>query len=80
MFFAAPRWLLCAPRQRSRRGFLMKTPAEFRFLMCVCERTLDAMLLTYSRARGFFDPITNLDAVPVVGKIVGWRYEMENCL
>lgn len=52
----------------------MRPPAQFRLLLCACERATDHMLLTYSSERGFFEPITNLDAEPVVGKVLDWRY------
>lgn len=55
----------------------MRMPAEFRILECVCERTPHPMLLTYSKARGFFEPVTNLDARPVVGKVLSWKYAQE---
>lgn len=52
----------------------MRHPAEFRLLDCACERASEPMLLTYSSERGFIEPITNLDAEPVVGKVLDWRY------
>jgi hypothetical protein len=51
-------------------------PAEYRSLVCICEKTGpdDPILLTYSRERGFFEPITNRLAYPVVGKVISWKY------
>lgn len=52
----------------------MRHPAEFRLTECVCERAPHIMLLAFSRGRGFFEPITNLDAEQAVGKVLAWRY------
>lgn len=53
-----------------------RKPAEYRSLECECELTGpdDLVILTYSHERGFFEPITNRLAEPVVGKVLRWRY------
>lgn len=58
----------------------MRKPAEYRSLECICEKTgpSDPMILTYSRERGFFEPITNRLAEPVVGKVLSWRYRTDD--
>lgn len=55
----------------------MKNPREYRLLECKCEKTLQPMLLCYSRSRGFFEPVTNLTAEPVVGRVLAWQYAVE---
>lgn len=52
----------------------MIMPAEYRLLECICEKTPHPMLLCYSKARGFFEPITNLDAEPIAGRVLAWQY------
>lgn len=52
----------------------MRSPAEYRLVVCACERSPGPILLTYSKAQGFFEPITNLDAAGVVGKVLSWTY------
>lgn len=54
----------------------MRAPREYKPLVCQCERASN-MLLTYSRERGFFEPITNQDAEPVVGNVLSWEYDNE---
>lgn len=55
-------------------------PAEYRALLCICEKTGpdDPMILTYSKERGFFEPITGCLAFPVVGKVLSWKYRYPN--
>lgn len=59
----------------------MRMPAEYRWLECTCEKTGpdDPMILTYSRERGFFEPLTNRAAEPVVGKVLSWKYYQRLC-
>ena len=52
----------------------MIMPKEFVLLSCVCERAQAPVLLCYTKARGFFEPITNTDAAPVVGRVLTWSY------
>ncbi len=54
----------------------MKMPSEYVTLECICEKTgpKNPMILTYSKERGFFEPITNRDAEPIVGKVLSWKY------
>jgi len=50
-------------------------PAQHEALECRCAKFPNEWLnLTYSHERGFFEPVTNLDAEPVVGRILEWRY------
>ena len=51
-----------------------REPRSFVMLECQCSETDDVMLLTFAPDRGFFEPITGLDAYPAVGKIIAWRY------
>lgn len=55
----------------------MRKPAQYRSLLCICEKTGPddtPMMLTYSKDRGFFEPVTNQLAEPVVGKVLSWKY------
>ena len=52
----------------------LKTPAQYRLLLCVCENTPHPQLLCYSPHRGYFEPITNAEALPVTGRILSWTY------
>ena len=53
----------------------MRMPAQFRSLVVTNEAGETFHGITYSKARGFFEPITNLSFEPVAGKVTGWRYE-----
>ena len=35
----------------------------------------ESHIIGYSHERGFFDPITNQDAEPCIGAILGWKYD-----
>jgi len=54
----------------------MRKPAEFRLLSCLSSDGQE-FLLTFSKERGFFEPITNVGAASIGIEIVGWRYEQE---
>lgn len=50
-------------------------PAEYRPLEARGSKKPNVWyLLTYSKDRGFFEPISNRDAEPVIGKILEWKY------
>ena len=50
-----------------------RKPAEFRPLICKAQNGQE-YCLTYSKGRGFFEPITNQSAEPLIGPVVAWRY------
>ena len=52
----------------------METPAQFRMILCQCEHSKEPMLLTYSRNRGYFEPVTGQSAEPIVGRVTHWEY------
>lgn len=59
---------------------ITRRPAAHRTLVCLTEDEREYSGLAYVPIRGgIIEPITNLLAEPVIGRIVGWRYEMENC-
>lgn len=54
---------------------IVKKPAQYRLLKVRAEKYPNEwLLLTFSKDRGFFEPITNSAAEPVVGKILQWEY------
>lgn len=54
----------------------MNTPKEFEVLWCKGKKFgNDWFKLTFSQERGFFEPATNKDAEPVIGKITHWQYQ-----
>jgi hypothetical protein len=59
---------------------ITRRPAAFRTLICLTEREEEFSGLAYVPTRGgIIEPITNRLAEPVIGQIVGWRYEREGC-
>lgn len=49
-------------------------------LVCLTEEEREFAGLAYVPSRsGIIEPITNRLAEPVIGRIVGWRYEREGC-
>jgi hypothetical protein len=55
-----------------------RTPRQFELLECRCEKhPTEWLRLTYSKDRGFFEPITNQAAEPVVGAVLEWRYAQD---
>jgi len=59
---------------------ITRRPAAFRTLVCLTEREEEFSGLAYVPTRGgIIEPITNRLAEPVIGRIVGWRYEREGC-
>jgi len=57
----------------------MRNPAAFKPLYVLGEKhPNEPMLLTFSPDRGFFEPVTNSAAEPVIGSILGWCYRSED--
>lgn len=57
----------------------MKNPAAFKPLYVLCEKHPNQpMLLTFAPERGFFEPVTNGAAEPVIGSVLGWCYRSED--
>ena len=55
-------------------------PDAHRTLVCLTEDEREYSGLAYVPMRGgIIEPITNRLAEPVIGRIVGWRYEREGC-
>lgn len=53
----------------------MRNPREFELLWVIgAKYPMKPMALTWSRDRGFFEPITNTAAAPVIGDVLAWRY------
>lgn len=59
---------------------IRQRPAPHRTLVCLTEdqKEFSGLSLVPSRG-GIIEPITNRLAEPVIGRIIGWRYERENC-
>lgn len=53
----------------------MKSPRQYTDVRCKAEGAPGWFLLTYSKDRGFFEPIANRDAEPVIGRVTHWQYE-----
>jgi len=52
-----------------------RKPRAYTSVICRTEEGAEYHGLCWSPARGtFIEPITNLDAEPVIGVISGWRY------
>jgi hypothetical protein len=59
---------------------IRQRPAAHRRLVCLTEDQKEYSGLSMVPTRGgIIEPITNRLAEPVIGRIVGWRYESENC-
>lgn len=59
---------------------IRQRPAAYHRLVCLTEDKREYSGLAYVPTRGgIIEPITNRLAEPVIGRIVGWRYECENC-
>lgn len=59
---------------------ITRRPAAHRTLVCLTEDEREYSGLAYVPMRGgIIEPITNHLAEPVIGRIVGWRYEREGC-
>jgi len=57
----------------------MRNPAEFKAIWAMGEtRPKDPMALCFSKERGFFEPVTNRNAEPVMGRIIAWCYRPED--
>lgn len=54
----------------------MRKPAEYRSISCLSDDGQE-YLLTYSKDRGFFEPITNVSAQAVGINVISWKYEDE---
>ena len=53
----------------------MRNPRQYQPLEVRGQKYPDEwLLLTYSKDRGFFEPVTNMLAEPVIGQVLEWRY------
>lgn len=57
---------------------MQRKPKQFEPLWAIGALKPDEpMALTYSKERGFLEPVTNRDARPVIGKIIAWTYRVD---
>lgn len=53
----------------------MKNPRPWRGVWAIgAHYPGDPMALLFTPDRGFIEPVTNLDAAPVIGPVIAWRY------
>lgn len=57
---------------------IMRKPAEHRALVITDQDSNEWPGITYSKERGFFEPITNGTCASVGITVVRWRYDKDN--